>query len=217
MKTYLQKRNSGDVFDVLEDFFKPMFYDEQLDSMRTDIKETDKDYRLSIEMPGFKKDEIKVSLENGYLTVSAEKQEKEEEGGKDEKYLRRECRVSCQRSYYVGEQVQEESVKAKYENGVLTITATESGTYSVQTKIFSSPAVPAALPEELPQPVRRPAASVSVSAEQIHLFFIILPPFSSFSLSFLLLKDHSESEPPVQSYPAESEWKVRSHPAPRRS
>ena len=123
MKTYLQKRNNGDVFDVFEDFFKPMFYDEQLDSMRTDIKETDDDYKLSIEMPGFKKDEIKVSLDNGYLTVSAEKAEKEEEGKeKSAKYLRRECRVSCQRSYYVGEQVQEESVKAKYENGMLHLT-----------------------------------------------------------------------------------------------
>ncbi len=83
MKTYLQKRSSGDVFDVFEDFFKPMFYDEQLDSMRTDIKETDKDYQLAIEMPGFKKDEIKVSLENGYLTVSAEKNETQEEGDKN--------------------------------------------------------------------------------------------------------------------------------------
>ena len=77
MKTYLQKRNSGDLFDMFDDFFRPMFYDEHLDSMRTDIKETDKDYQLSIEMPGFKKDEIKVSLENGYLTVSAEKNETE--------------------------------------------------------------------------------------------------------------------------------------------
>ena len=122
MKTYLQKRNSGDVFDVFEDFFKPMFYDEQLDSMRTDIKETDKDYQLSIEMPGFKKDEIKVALENGYLTVSAEKNEQQEEGGENAKYLRKECRVSCQRSYYVGDQVQEETVKAKYENGMLLLT-----------------------------------------------------------------------------------------------
>ncbi len=122
MKTYLQKRNSGDVFDVFEDFFKPMFYDEQLDSMRTDIKETDNDYQLSIEMPGFKKDEIKVALENGYLTVSAEKNEQQEEGGENAKYLRKECRVSCQRSYYVGDQVQEEAVKAKYENGMLLLT-----------------------------------------------------------------------------------------------
>ena len=96
MKTYLQKRNSGDLFDMFDDFFRPMFYDEHLDSMRTDIKETDKDYQLSIEMPGFEKDSAK--------------------------YLRRECRVSCQRSYYVGEQVQEESVKAKYENGMLHLT-----------------------------------------------------------------------------------------------
>ena len=126
MKTYLQKRNSGDVFDVFEDFFKPMFYDEQLDSMRTDIKETDKDYQLSIEMPGFKKDEIKVSLENGYLTVSAEKNETEEEG--------KECRVSCQRSYYVGDKVQEENVKAKYENGMLQLTVPKEEPKKIASK-----------------------------------------------------------------------------------
>lgn len=135
MKTYLQKRNNGDVFDVFEDFFKPMFYDEQLDSMRTDIKETDKDYQLSIEMPGFKKDEIKVSLDKGYLTVSAEKAEKEEEGKeKSAKYLRRECRVSCQRSYYVGDDVQVDSVKAKYDNGMLELTVPKAAPKKIETK-----------------------------------------------------------------------------------
>ena len=135
MKTYLQKRNNGDVFDVFEDFFKPMFYDEQLDSMRTDIKETDDDYKLSIEMPGFKKDEIKVSLDNGYLTVSAEKAEKEEEGKeKNAKYLRRECRVSCQRSYYVGDDVQVDSVKAKYDNGMLELTVPKAAPKKIETK-----------------------------------------------------------------------------------
>ena len=135
MKTYLQKRNNGDVFDVFEDFFKPMFYDEQLDSMRTDIKETDDDYKLSIEMPGFKKDEIKVSLDNGYLTVSAEKAEKEEEGKeKSTKYLRRECRVSCQRSYYVGDDVQVDSVKAKYDNGMLELTVPKAAPKKIETK-----------------------------------------------------------------------------------
>ena len=135
MKTYLQKRNNGDVFDVFEDFFKPMFYDEQLDSMRTDIKETDDDYKLSIEMPGFKKDEIKVSLDNGYLTVSAEKAEKEEEGKeKSAKYLRRECRVSCQRSYYVGDDVQVDSVKAKYDNGMLELTVPKAAPKKTETK-----------------------------------------------------------------------------------
>ena len=135
MKTYLQKRNNGDVFDVFEDFFKPMFYDEQLDSMRTDIKETDDDYKLSIEMPGFKKDEINVSLDNGYLTVSAEKAEKEEEGKeKSAKYLRRECRVSCQRSYYVGDDVQVDSVKAKYDNGMLELTVPKAAPKKIETK-----------------------------------------------------------------------------------
>ena len=135
MKTYLQKRNNGDVFDVFEDFFKPMFYDEQLDSMRTDIKETDDDYKLSIEMPGFKKDEIKVSLDNGYLTVSAEKAEKEEEGKeKSAKYLRRECRVSCQRSYYVGDDVQVDSVRAKYDNGMLELTVPKAAPKKIETK-----------------------------------------------------------------------------------
>ena len=135
MKTYLQKRNNGDVFDVFENFFKPMFYDEQLDSMRTDIKETDDDYKLSIEMPGFKKDEIKVSLDNGYLTVSAEKAEKEEEGKeKSAKYLRRECRVSCQRSYYVGDDVQVDSVKAKYDNGMLELTVPKALPKRIETK-----------------------------------------------------------------------------------
>ena len=128
-------RSASCVFDVFEDFFKPMFYDEQLDSMRTDIKETDDDYKLSIEMPGFKKDEIKVSLDNGYLTVSAEKAEKEEEGKeKSAKYLRRECRVSCQRSYYVGDDVQVDSVKAKYDNGMLELTVPKAAPKKIETK-----------------------------------------------------------------------------------
>lgn len=120
MKAYITKRNNGDVFDVFEDFFKPMFYDEHLDSMRTDIKETEKEYQLEIEMPGFKKEEIKIGLENGYLTVGAEKSASEE-NEETAKYLRRECRVSCQRSYYVGDKVEEENVRAKYENGMLTL------------------------------------------------------------------------------------------------
>ena len=82
MKTYLQKKTGGDIFDAFNDFFKPMFYDEHLDSMRTDIRETATAYELDIEMPGFNKSEIKVSLENGYLTVSAEKNAKTNEIGR---------------------------------------------------------------------------------------------------------------------------------------
>lgn len=122
MKTYLVKKPSQSLYDPFDDFFKPMFFDEQLDSMRTDIKETESGFCLDIEMPGFKKEDIKVSLENGYLTVSAEKsgvnEEKNENGVR---YLRKECSVSCQRSYYVGDDVEESAVKAKYENGMLAL------------------------------------------------------------------------------------------------
>ena len=124
MKNYLQKRNSyprDPFFDAFDDFFKPVFYDESYDSMRTDIKETDGGYQLEVEMPGFDKKDIKVSLEDGYLTVSASKSSKDEENGKNEKYIRKECSVSCQRSYYVGEDVEQGSIKAKYENGMLNL------------------------------------------------------------------------------------------------
>lgn len=88
MKNYLQKRNSyirDTFFDAFDDFFKPVFYDNSADSMRTDIKETENGYQLDVEMPGFDKKDIKISLENGYLTVSAQKSSKEEEGKKERK------------------------------------------------------------------------------------------------------------------------------------
>ena len=70
-------------------------------------------------LPGFDKKDISVSLKNGYLTVNAAKQEKEEDG---HKYVRRERNYSCSRSYYVGEGITEKDVKAKYENGILSLT-----------------------------------------------------------------------------------------------
>lgn len=130
MKNYIQKRNNyqhDPFFDAFDDFFKPVFYDDRADSMRTDIKETENGYRLDVEMPGFDKKDIKISLENGYLTVSAEKSSREEENkDKNEKYIRKECTVSCSRSYYVGDDIERENVKAKYDNGMLTLTVPKS-------------------------------------------------------------------------------------------
>lgn len=130
MKNYLQKRNytRDPFFDAFDDFFKPVFYDDRETSMRTDIKETDSGYQLDVEMPGFDKKDIKISLENGYLTISAQKSSKEESGEaeKKERYLRKECSVSCSRSYYIGEDIEKENVKAKYDNGMLTLTVPKS-------------------------------------------------------------------------------------------
>ncbi len=117
MKHDLQTRNGTyDLFDVFDDFFKPMFFEESKE-LRTDIKETETDYELDLELPGYGKDEIKIVLENGYLTVRAEKQRKEE----NKKYLRREIHESTSRSYYVGD-VAREQIKAKYNNGILSLT-----------------------------------------------------------------------------------------------
>lgn len=87
--------------------------------MKTDIKEKDGKYLISVDLPGYKKDEINLELEDGYLKISAEKnsQEKEEKEG----YIRRERYVgSCSRSFYVGD-ISEKDIKAKYINGILEI------------------------------------------------------------------------------------------------
>ncbi|MBO4989601.1 MAG: Hsp20/alpha crystallin family protein [Clostridia bacterium] len=119
MKNTLQTRNNRyDIFDAFDDFFKPMFFEETKE-VRTNIKETETHYELDLAMPGFKKDQIKISLENGYLTVSAEKSRTEEE---NKHYLRREISESCQRSYYVGTNVSQSDIKAKYDGGILSLT-----------------------------------------------------------------------------------------------
>lgn len=90
--------------------------------MRTDIKETDTGFDLTIDLPGFKKDDVQAELKDGYLTITA--QTKSESEDKDEKgtYVRKE-RFSgkCSRTFYVGDDVNEDDIKAKFEDGVLCI------------------------------------------------------------------------------------------------
>ncbi len=90
--------------------------------MKTDVHEHDDGYELDIDLPGFKKDEIKVSLENGYLSVSAAKGLDNDKKDKKGKIIRRErYSGSMQRSFYVGDVVTEEDIKAKFEDGVLRL------------------------------------------------------------------------------------------------
>ena len=91
--------------------------------MKTDVQEHEDHYVLDIDLPGFKKDELDLKLENGYLTVSAEKGLDKEEKDKKGKMLCQERYVgSMQRSFYVGDLVTQEDIKAKFEDGVLQIT-----------------------------------------------------------------------------------------------
>jgi HSP20 family molecular chaperone IbpA len=121
MRHYLttNRNDNYDLFDPFDDFFRPVFFDDS-NTARTDIQETDTDYVLDIEMPGYEKDQMKVSLENGYLTVSCRKEQKDEEDKKH--YLRREISQSCRRSYYVGTDVTQEDITAKYDKGILSLT-----------------------------------------------------------------------------------------------
>ncbi len=94
----------------------------ELAIMKTDVKETEKGFELDIDLPGYDKENVNAELKDGYLTVSAET--KTESGDKDEtgRYIRRERYFgSCKRSFFVGEDITEEDIKAKFENGVLKI------------------------------------------------------------------------------------------------
>lgn len=91
--------------------------------MKTDVHENDGNYELDIDLPGFKKDQINLSLENGYLIVKAAKDEEESKKNKKGKVIRCErYSGSMSRSFYIGEQVTDADVKAKFENGVLKLT-----------------------------------------------------------------------------------------------
>ena len=103
--------------------------------MDTDVKETENGYEVDIDLPGFKKDEISIELENGYLTVSAAKGLDKDEEDKKGKYIRKERYAGAmQRSFYVGENLTQEDIKAKYENGILRLSVPKKEAKPVETK-----------------------------------------------------------------------------------
>ncbi len=91
--------------------------------MLTDIKESDKGYELEMDLPGFKKEEIKASIENGYLIISAEKGlEKDTRDDEGKKYIHRERYTgSCQRAFYVGDEIEQDDIKASFKHGILRL------------------------------------------------------------------------------------------------
>ena len=111
--------------NLLDDFFGEPFggYDySESGLMTTDVKDTDKGYEVTMNMPGVKKEDVKAELKDGYLTVSAETNMKKDEKAEDGKYIRRErYSGSCSRSFYVGDGVKQEDIKAKFEYGTLKL------------------------------------------------------------------------------------------------
>ena len=91
-------------------------------SMKCDVKELDQSYQIDMQLPGYDKDDIEVSVDKGYLTVSASHKENKEDK-EDGKYIRKECFTgSCQRSFYVGDAVKGEDISAAFNNGILSLT-----------------------------------------------------------------------------------------------
>lgn len=118
--------------DMWDDFFEPMPpFEHRMpphgkhgkNLMKTDVRETEDSYELDIDLPGFKKEDVKVDLKNGYLTISAAKNLEKENKKKDARYIRREryCGQMA-RSFYVGEDVEPKDVTAKFEDGILKLT-----------------------------------------------------------------------------------------------
>lgn len=122
-----------DLFDgFMDDFAFPAFPDTEKalygkhakNLMKTDVKETDTEYELIIDLPGFKKEDVKASLENGYLTIQASKGlDKDEQEKKTGKYIRRERYAgTCARSFYVGDDITQDEIKGNFKHGILRLT-----------------------------------------------------------------------------------------------
>ena len=120
---YARKNHTVSNFNPFHDFDeleRAFFSDNALGEFKADIQEDGDNFVLEADLPGFKKDEIQVHLENGYLTVSAEKHADKQTG--KGKYLRQErYSGTVSRTFYVGDTLKPDDVKAKYEDGVLVI------------------------------------------------------------------------------------------------
>ena len=115
--------------------FRSLYGKHASNVMKTDVRETESGYEVDIDLPGFKKDEISASLENGYLTISASKGlDKEEKNEKDGTYIRKErYSGAMSRSFYVGDELKQEDIKAKYEDGILKLSVPKSEPKKVES------------------------------------------------------------------------------------
>ena len=120
---YLTRKDSK----FFDDFFKAPFWSNSevgtnTKIMKTDVQETDTEYIICMDLPGFNKENIQVDLNEGYLTVSASKAVTDEEQYENGKYIRKErFEGSCKRSFFIGDYANEENIKASYNNGVLKL------------------------------------------------------------------------------------------------
>ena len=116
----------------------PLYGKHAKNLMKTDVRETDDAYEVDIDLPGFKKDEVTAQLNDGYITISASKGlDKDEKDKKTGKYIRKERYVgSMSRSFYVGEDVTQDEISAKFENGILQLKVPKKANKAVEGKNY---------------------------------------------------------------------------------
>lgn len=115
-------------FDLFDDMFNDPFFTRSYEPvttthiMKSDIQENEKGYLLDIELPGYNKEDVQAELKDGYLTITANHEENKDEKDKNGKYIRKERYTgTCKRSFYVGDQVHQEDIKAAFQNGILRL------------------------------------------------------------------------------------------------
>ena len=130
-----------DIFDDFMDDFgfpdvnKELYGKHAKNVMKTDVRELEDGYEIIMDLPGFKKDEIEIMLENGYLNVSATKGLDKDESDKAGKYIRRERYAgSMSRSFYLGDDITHEDIHAKFENGILKLDVPKKEAKAVEAK-----------------------------------------------------------------------------------
>ena len=121
-------------FDIEFDrMMRPLYGKHAQNMMKTDVRETGNSYELDIDLPGFKKDEITIQLDNGYLSISASKGLDKNEENKDGKYIRRERYAgSMNRTFYVGSQLTQQDIQAKFEDGILKISVLKKDVQQIE-------------------------------------------------------------------------------------
>ena len=130
-----RRRNEFDLFDEM--FNDPFFTRGENKLMKTDIKEKGDKYLLEVDLPGYEKENIKIELEDGYLTVHASMNKNVDESDKDSKYVHKERYVGeCSRSFYVGENIKEEDIKASFKNGTLKLELPKNETKKEESKKY---------------------------------------------------------------------------------
>ena len=117
----------------------PLYGKHAKNMMKTDIREKDDSYELDVDLPGFKKDEIKVQLKDGYLTLSAAKGLDKDQQDKQGNYIRRERYAgTMSRSFFVGEDVAQEDIHAKYEDGILRLSVPKKAPKKIENTGYIS-------------------------------------------------------------------------------